>query len=68
MNHIKTEQQQVASHTGMPATAVPSPPAPPPPPPAYVASSSPNLSLDNVSLMIIVAFLGPYMVELGTQI
>ena len=52
----------------MPATAVPSPPAPPPPPPAYVASSSPNLSLDNVSLMIIMAFLGPYMVGPGTQI
>ncbi|CAD6233727.1 unnamed protein product [Miscanthus lutarioriparius] len=39
---------QVTSHTGMPATAVPSPPAPPPPPPAYVASLSPNPPLDNV--------------------
>ncbi|CAD6249966.1 unnamed protein product [Miscanthus lutarioriparius] len=38
---------QVASHTGMPATTVPSPQATPPPPSAYVASSSPNLSLDN---------------------
>jgi hypothetical protein len=32
-----------------------------------VASSSPNLSLDNVSLMIIMAFLGPYMVGTYTS-
>jgi hypothetical protein len=61
VNLIKTELPQVASDTKMLATAVPSPLAPPPPP-AYVASSSPNLSLDNVSLMITMAFLGPYMV------
>jgi hypothetical protein len=56
VNHIKTKLQQVASHNGMPATAVPSPPAPPPLPPAYVAASSPNPSLVNVSLMIIMPF------------